>query len=67
MSKPTSQDLTIADDAIATALAAVGEMMPTKLRDSLIYASDWCWMRRVDFAQDACPHLAESGRVALTA
>lgn len=44
----TLVDLTTADDAITTALAAVGDCLFAKLRDNLIYASDWCWMQRVD-------------------
>jgi len=37
----------LADDAIVSALAAVGEIMPASVRDHLIAASNWCWQRRL--------------------
>lgn len=40
-----SQALTIADDAIASALSAVGDIMPASVRDHLVAASNWCWRR----------------------
>jgi len=42
------QALTVADDAIVSALSAVGEIMPASVRDHLIAASDWCWQRRLE-------------------
>jgi hypothetical protein len=41
-----NQALTVADDAIVSALAAVGEIMPASIRDHLVAASNWCWQRR---------------------
>jgi hypothetical protein len=43
-----NQALTVADDAIVSALAAVGEIMPVSIRDHLIAASNWCWQRRLE-------------------
>ena len=42
-----NQALTVADDAIVSALSAVGEIMPAIVRDHLIAASNWCWQRRL--------------------
>ena len=76
MSKLTPRDLTIADDAIVLALAAVGDCLPPRLRDSLIAASDWCWMQRVDDChsthrmirpEDARPHITNTGAERLAA
>ena len=41
------QALTVADDAIVSALSAVGEIMPASVRDHLVAASNWCWQRRL--------------------
>jgi hypothetical protein len=35
------------DDAIVSALSAVGEIMPASVRDHLVAASNWCWRRRL--------------------
>ena len=43
-----NQALTVADDAIVSALSAVGEIMPASIRDHLIAASNWCWQRRIE-------------------
>ena len=40
-----NQARTVADDAIVSALSAVGEIMPASVRDHLIAASNWCWQR----------------------
>jgi hypothetical protein len=40
-----NQALTIADDAIVSALSAVGDIMPASVRDHLVAASNWCWRR----------------------
>jgi hypothetical protein len=44
-----NQALTIADDAIVSALSAVGDIMPASVRDHLVAASIWfwCWRRRL--------------------
>ena len=42
-----NQALTVADDAIVSALSAVGEIMPARVRDHLIAASNWCWRGRL--------------------
>ena len=42
-----NQARTVADDAIVSALSAVGEIMPASVRDHLIAASNWCWRRRL--------------------
>jgi hypothetical protein len=39
--------LTVADDAIVSALSAVGEIMPASVRNHLVAASNWCWQRRL--------------------
>ena len=41
------QALTVADDAIVSALSAVGEIMATTVRDHLVAARNWCWQRRL--------------------
>jgi hypothetical protein len=42
-----NQALTIAHDAIVSALSAVGDIMPASVRDHLVAASIWCWRRRL--------------------
>jgi hypothetical protein len=42
-----NQALTVADDAIVSALSAVGEIMPTSIGDHLVAASNWCWQCRL--------------------
>jgi hypothetical protein len=42
-----NQALTIADDAIVSALSAVGDIMPASVRDHLVAASNWCWRRHL--------------------
>ncbi len=41
------QALTVADDAIVSALSADGEITPASVRDHLVAASNWCWQRRL--------------------
>jgi len=42
-----NQALTIADDAIVSALSAVGDIMPASVCNHLVAASNWCWRRRL--------------------
>jgi hypothetical protein len=42
-----NQALTVAEDAIVSALSAVGEIMPASVRDLMIAASNWSCRRRL--------------------
>ena len=42
-----NQALTIADDAIVSALSTVGDIMPASVCNHLVAASNWCWRRRL--------------------
>jgi hypothetical protein len=41
-----NQALTLAGDAVVSAMSAVGEIMPASVRALMIAASNWCWRRR---------------------
>ena len=61
-----NQARTVADDAIVSALSAVGEIMPASVRDHLIAASNWCWQRRLGKQPDlvGTPDQAQIGHAA---
>jgi hypothetical protein len=42
-----NQALSVAEDAIVSALSAVGEIVPATVRDLMIAASNWRWWRRL--------------------